>query len=129
MIKVVAAFIINDNKFLVSKRAHGELKDFWEFPGGKIESNEDINTAIKREIKEELNLNVSPVLIINTFVHKYSFGEIHLTLIKCRLSDNNENINSDGSHTEYKWISIKQSEKLRFAPLDNKIIKYLKTNI
>lgn len=128
MINVVAALILKENKFLVSKRAHGELKDKWEFPGGKIEDNETKEDAIKREILEELFIDIKPIKVIADFNHKYSFNEINLTLMFCELENKNQNIKSDGSHSNNKWINFKSTPKLEFAPLDYKIYLYIKNN-
>lgn len=125
MINVVAALIISDDKFLVSKRAYGSLKGYWEFPGGKIEEDETEFEAIIREIREELNFTIVPKEIIEKFVHEYAFGTVNLTLIKCKLEDNITEILSDGSHSEFCWTSVKEKPK-RFAPLDKKIWNYLK---
>ena len=126
MINVVAAFICDDNKILVTKRNKGELKGRWEFPGGKIEKEEKLFDAIKREIKEELNINIIPEKIIHNFIYKYPFDEISLTLIKCNLENLNENIVLNGSHDDYKWVNYQSLEDLNFAPLDRKIVKFLK---
>lgn len=123
MIDVVAAYITQDNKVLITQRAHGALAGKWEFPGGKVEKNEDLFAAIKREISEELNLIVEPKKIIKSFIHLYDFGEIHLTLIECLLTGNRDII-SDGSHTNYQWTDITDTT-LSFAPLDKKIVTFL----
>ncbi|MBI4159200.1 NUDIX hydrolase [Candidatus Woesearchaeota archaeon] len=62
MIKVVTALILNpeNNKFLIVKRKHSESihSSLWAFPGGRVEKDEDIIEALKREVKEETNLDV-----------------------------------------------------------------------
>ncbi|MFR0064649.1 MAG: NUDIX domain-containing protein [Veillonella parvula] len=55
-IEVVAAIIKKDNTILAAQRGYGDLKDGWEFPGGKIEPGEPHEVALIREIKEELEL-------------------------------------------------------------------------
>ena len=50
-INVVAAVILRDGKVLATQRGYGEWKDWWEFPGGKIESGEEREDALRREIK------------------------------------------------------------------------------
>lgn len=125
IIRVSAGLLIHKDKFLVSKRAKGELKGKWEFPGGKIEPGESVADAIIREIYEELRLDVTPVQEIADFKHKYPFASIHLTLVQCSIRINSV-INSDGTHDDFQWISIEDSSKFDFAPLDAKIINYLK---
>ena len=59
VIEVVAAVIVRDGKIFATRRGYGEFKGMWEFPGGKIEPGEDRRHALKREIMEELDTEVS----------------------------------------------------------------------
>ena len=58
-IEVVAAIIKKDNTILATQRGYGDLKDGWEFPGGKIEPGEAHEVALKREIHEELEAEIT----------------------------------------------------------------------
>ena len=58
-INVVAAVIIKDHRIFATQRSYGEFKDGWEFPGGKIESGELPEDALKREIREELEAEIT----------------------------------------------------------------------
>ena len=58
-IEVVAAVIQRDNRIFATQRGYGEWKDWWEFPGGKIEAGEQPQQALRREIKEELDTEIS----------------------------------------------------------------------
>mgnify|MGYP002521737350 CR=1 FL=1 len=60
-INVVAAIIIKNNKIFITQRGYGEFKDYWEFPGGKIENGETKEEALIREIKEETNLDIKNI--------------------------------------------------------------------
>ena len=60
-IEVVAAIIIKDGKVFATQRGYGEFKGWWEFPGGKIETGEDPQSALVREIKEELDADIGSV--------------------------------------------------------------------
>ena len=57
-VEVVAAVLMEKDKVLATQRGYGELKGFWEFPGGKIEPGEDHKEALRREIEEELNVAI-----------------------------------------------------------------------
>ena len=57
-IEVVAAIIKKDNKILSTERGYGDLEGYWEFPGGKIEPGENKEQALKREIMEEMNVEI-----------------------------------------------------------------------
>lgn len=58
-IEVVAAVIRRGNEIFATQRGYGEFKDWWEFPGGKMESGESPSDALKREIREELDAEIS----------------------------------------------------------------------
>ena len=59
VVDVVAAIIVRDGKVLATERGYGEFKGGWEFPGGKIEQGECPEAALIREIKEELDADIS----------------------------------------------------------------------
>lgn len=77
-IEVVAAVIQNGDKVLATQRGYGDFKDGWEFPGGKVEPGESLESALLREIKEELNSEIK----IKRFIHtvEYSYENFHLTM-------------------------------------------------
>jgi 8-oxo-dGTP diphosphatase len=127
MIPVVAALIKKNDNFLIGQRARGELKGYWEFPGGKVEFDETQEEAIVREIEEELGIIVNPKVTLKTFNHNYDFANIELTLIEC-LFDGVQEINLVDSHEEYQWINT-NTTNINFAPLDQKIFEYLKENL
>ena len=77
-IKVVAAIIKNNNKIFATQRGYGELKDRWEFPGGKVEFLESDEDALKREIREELETNISIDKFLCTV--EYDYPTFHLTM-------------------------------------------------
>ncbi|GFH96588.1 CTP pyrophosphohydrolase [Lachnospiraceae bacterium] len=65
-IKVVAAILVEDGKIFATQRGYGEFKDGWEFPGGKIEAGETPESAVAREMKEELDVEVDIVELLDT---------------------------------------------------------------
>ena len=78
MITVVAAYIKKDNKVLIAKRSTGDENVFgkWEFPGGKLEEGETEKQALKREIKEEFELDIKvKKFIVNNIFH---LGFLHV---------------------------------------------------
>ena len=77
-IKVVAAIIRKDNTVLATQRGYGDYKDWWEFPGGKIEPGETPEAALAREIKEELDSEIAVEQYLTTVEHDYP--EFHLSM-------------------------------------------------
>ena len=77
-IEVVAAIIIRDGKLFATQRGYGEWKDWWEFPGGKIEPEESQEDALKREIREELATEIEVGTLLSTV--EYDYPKFHLTM-------------------------------------------------
>ena len=78
IIEVVAAIIVEKDKYQLHKRGYGEFKDGWEFPGGKVELGETLESALKREIKEELDIEIEIDTYIDTV--EYDYPQFHLTM-------------------------------------------------
>ena len=128
-IEVCAAVIIKDKKILLTQRGYGEYKDKWEFPGGKIEKDENKEEAIKREIKEELDASIK----IDNFLCKveYDYTTFYLKMNVFCVSLEDEHIIFK-EHESYKWISFNDLDdvkELALLPADNLVISYLKKYI
>ena len=78
VIEVVAAIIYKDGAYFATQRGYGEFEGMWEFPGCKIEPNETPEGALKREIHEELGIDI----IIDNFLctTEYDYSSFHLTM-------------------------------------------------
>ena len=70
-INVAAAIIVKDNKIFATQRGYGDYKGWWEFPGGKIEPGESNEVALVREIKEELDTEISVSEFLTTVEYDY----------------------------------------------------------
>jgi 8-oxo-dGTP diphosphatase len=77
-IEVVAAVICQGGRVFATQRGYGEWKDWWEFPGGKMEAGETPEAALKREIREELSAEISVGRLLGTVEHDYP--DFHLTM-------------------------------------------------
>jgi len=121
-IEVVAAIITNNSSILVTKRKDGTFKNLWEFPGGKIETNESKEEALIREIKEELNLIISVDDLLMTIEHTYP--DFHLTMhtFWCKIITGTMQLND---HNESKWVKPEELRTLEWVPADVQIIETL----
>jgi 8-oxo-dGTP diphosphatase len=124
-VEVVAAIIINNQKFLCvqrspSKYSYISLK--YEFPGGKIEPNESEEAALRREIKEELHLEIQLKSKFLTIKHEYP--DFHLTMHSYTCTCNDPTIKLE-VHLDYKWLSAKELNSLDWAAADIPIVKKL----
>ena len=77
-IEVVAAIIQRDGAYFATQRGYGEFEGMWEFPGGKIELGETHEMALKREIQEELGVDISIEELLCTT--NYDYPSFHLTM-------------------------------------------------
>jgi len=83
VIQVAAAIIIKNDKVLIAKRPEGKHKaGYWEFPGGKIEDNETAEQALVREIKEELNIEISNCEFFTSIEFEYPEKKVQLEFFK-----------------------------------------------
>lgn len=124
---VAAAIIIHDSKILIAKRApQKSLAGFWEFPGGKIESGETGEECLKREILEELGIEI----IVDSFFmsnrHQYGQTSIALHAYFCQLITFDIKLID---HDEIKWLEKNEMINIEFAPADVKIVEELISNI
>ena len=91
---VVAGAIIKDNKVFSAQRGNkGETKYKWEFPGGKIEKNETPQQALKREFKEELNVDIEVHELITSIVDEYETQILHIDTYVCSLLSGEPTLN------------------------------------
>lgn len=121
---VVAALIKKDGQMLLCKRhAHDRYGDLWEFPGGGVEPDETRPAAIEREIKEEVGLEVRAGKEIAEFRDEDPTLVIRLFLIECAVISG-EPVKADCA--DLGFFSLDEAERLDLAPVDKKIICYLK---
>ena len=125
MIKVVAALIKKDGKYLIARRSTGneEVLGKWEFPGGKVEKDETEEQAIEREIKEEFEMDVKALRFLTHNVCEYPSKTIDLRLYECEYISGEFYLHD---HFEYKYVD--KSELLNFdlCPADISLAKYVK---
>jgi 8-oxo-dGTP diphosphatase len=115
-ITVVGAVVINDGLVLCAQRGpEGNLPGMWEFPGGKVEPGETKETALKREIAEELNCVVEVGGKVATTTHSYEFGQVTLTTFYCVLVEGTPTLTE---HASLRWLRLDELGTLTWAPAD-----------
>ena len=123
IIKVVAAIIYNDSAYFATQRGYGEFEGMWEFPGGKIEPGETAESALKREIQEELGIDIT----INKFLctTEYDYPSFHLTM-HCYLCSIESGDIELREHKSARWLTVKLLDSVEWLPADKEIIEVLK---
>ncbi len=126
MIEVVAGLIQVDSKYLIAKRTYGDAPAIgkWEFPGGKIEDQEEEDVAIKREILEEIGINVSVKEYLAEYTQVYPNRSIHLKLYHCISKSKDIEINAE--HTEYALVDFEEIGQFDLAPADAALYELIK---
>ena len=123
-ISVVAA-IIHDaqGRIFATQRGYGEWKDWWEFPGGKIEAKEKPEEALHREIREELNCEID--IETKLAVVEYDYSNFHLSM-QCYLCTLLSDTPQLLEHEDAKWLNLKELDSVNWLPADKNIIEQLK---
>ena len=129
-IEVVAAIILRDGKLFTTQRGYGEWKDWWEFPGGKIEPKEAPEEALKREIREELATEIEVGELLTTV--EYDYPQFHLTM-HCYLCSVINGQLSLLEHEDARWLTMDELDSVKWLPADvevvNKIQRTMQTGL
>lgn len=124
-IEVVAAIIRDtEGRIFATQRGYGEWKDWWEFPGGKIEAGESPEEALRREICEELETHISVGSLLQTI--EYDYPKFHLTM-HCYLCSVLSGALTLKEHEAARWLAKNQLDSVRWLPADLQIVDTLKS--
>ena len=122
-VEVVAAIIRREGRIFASQRGYGDWKDWWEFPGGKMEAGETPEDALRREIREELSTEINVDEYFCTV--DYDYPNFHLTMhcYLCSLLTDALHLNE---HEAARWLTKDELESVQWLPADKSIIEKLK---
>jgi A/G-specific adenine glycosylase len=121
--QIVVAAIKKNGRYLLGKRpADGMLGGLWEFPGGKVEPREAHETALHREINEELGVGIDIVESLGSIEHAYSHFKITLHVYLCKHTHGTLVAHA---HTELKWVSKKNFSTYTFPKANHKFLSTL----
>ncbi|MBR5184517.1 MAG: (deoxy)nucleoside triphosphate pyrophosphohydrolase [Bacteroidales bacterium] len=118
-IQVVAAIIIKDNQVYATQRGYGEFKGWWEFPGGKTETGESLEDALKREIREELGAEIEVGELLD--IVEWDYPNFHLTMhcFVCSLLSDTLQLNE---HEADVWLNAESLHSVKWLPADEGLI-------
>ena len=122
-IHVVAAVILRDGKVFATQRGYGTYKDYWEFPGGKIEPGETAEEALAREIREELDTEIAVEASFEQV--EYDYPEFHLSMqcFLCRVIRGSLVLKE---HEDAAWLDRERLDDVRWLPADETVISRLR---
>ncbi len=118
-INVVAAVIMKDGKVFATQRGYGEFKDGWEFPGGKVEAGESPEEALRREIREELEVEVNVGDLIDTIEYDYPAFHLSMKCYACTIAGGSPHLLE---HEAARWLSADQLDSVAWLPADITLI-------
>lgn len=123
-IEVVAAVIHDDQgRIFATQRGYGEWKDYWEFPGGKMEASETPQQALQREIREELAADIVVERLVQTV--DWDYPTFHLTMhcYWCRVCGGTLTLLE---HEAARWLALADLDSVAWLPADRELIATLK---
>lgn len=123
-IEVVAAIIYKNGAYFATQRGYGEFEEMWEFPGGKIELGETAESALKREIQEELGIDITVDKFLCTT--DYDYPSFHLTMhcYLCRIISGEIELRE---HKSARWLTVEALDSVEWLPADIYPVQILKT--
>jgi len=122
-IKVVCSIIWKDNKVFIARRSPNKsLGGYWEFPGGKLEHEEDPESALTRELKEEFEMTISNSKFFGEHIHSYDLFTIHLIAFTCDFIDSTFRMTD---HDAYDFVSLEDLSLYPLAPADQYFVLML----
>ena len=118
-IKVVAALIRRGDLLFATQRGYGQYKDWWEFPGGKIEAGESPEKALIREIREELGAGIAVDEFLMTV--EYDYPEFHLSMdcFWCHVEEGHLTLLE---HEAARWLPVHDLKQVNWLPADVMVV-------
>ena len=125
-IEVVAAIIRQGDKIFATQRGYGDWKDWWEFPGGKVEEGESPEAALLREIREELSIEIKVDKFLCTI--DWDYPQFHLTMhcYMCSLAGESPHLNE---HEAARWLDSATLSSVRWLPADIQLLPLLEREL
>ncbi|MGO8989138.1 MAG: (deoxy)nucleoside triphosphate pyrophosphohydrolase [bacterium] len=120
---VTAALIIEQGKILVTQRKKGSSHALlWEFPGGKVKEGEEPREALRRELAEELEVEVEVGMIFDAVFYSYPEYPVLLLIYRCRVEKGPPR---PIACQDLRWVTLRELEKLAMPPADDPVRKHL----
>ena len=126
VVNVVCAIIVHEGKILGTQRGYGDFAGGWEFPGGKIEPGELPEDTVRRELKEELDLEVEVGQLFDTVEYDYPTFHLSMQCFLCTMG-NREFVLKE--HADARWLDRDTVDEVKWLPADEGLISKLKEEV
>lgn len=122
-IEVAAGLVFRDGKLLITQRpADGHLAGLWEFPGGKREANESFEDCLRRELMEELGIEVEIRELVESITHSYPEKTVHLRFFRCAWKRHEPQALGCSA---FKWVAKEELAGYEFPAADARLLEKL----
>jgi mutator protein MutT len=124
-VDVSAALIFRNGQLLIAQRQkESHLGGLWEFPGGKREENETFEACLVREIREELEVEISVGELFEEITHHYPGKSVHLKFFICKLVSGEP---KPIGCAAFKWVRQQELGEFKFPPADERLLGKLQS--
>ena len=124
VIRVVAAVIDHDGRYLITQRnSNAVLPGLWEFPGGRVEPDENETTCLVREVVGRIGVEVVVGAKLGEHLHDYTGYQVHLTMYSCKLPA--EARPYPATVADLRWVTSREFLDYDFPPADEKTMSKL----
>ncbi len=124
-IQVVGAVIFHGGRLFATRRGYGDWKDYWEFPGGKIEPGETPEEALARELREELDIGVSVSSFLCSVEYDYPAFHLSMRCFRCEIVSGTPKLLE---HEDARWLSREELRTVDWLPADMLILPDIEKN-
>ena len=125
-IEVVAAIIHDaEGRIFATQRGYGDWKDYWEFPGGKMETGESPEEALKREIWEELETRIVIEQLVTTVEYDYPKFRLKMHCFWCHIDSGSLTLKE---HEAARWLAKDELYSVGWLPADRIVIEKMNEN-
>lgn len=125
-VEVVAAIIRKENRIFATQRGYGDWKDYWEFPGGKVEVGETPMQALVREIREELDTEIRIDKYLTTI--EWDYPNFHLTM-HCYMSSLLTEALHLNEHEDARWLQADELPSVNWLPADDQLLPLIRQEL
>src|SRR5947209_5793739 len=126
-VQVAAAVILHDGRYLLTMRkTNVHLSGLWEFPGGKREPGESLEDCLRREVREELGIEITEPVPFQTVRHDYPEKSVELHFFRCTIK---AGIAQVLGCDDLKWVTAKELATFDFPPADRTLVRALQAEI
>lgn len=123
-IEVAAGLVFREGRLLITQRpAGGHLAGLWEFPGGKRDAHESFEECLRRELKEELGIEVEVLELVESLTHDYPEKSVHLRFYRCAWKQHEPRAIECAA---FRWVRAEELGQYQFPAADARLLETLR---